>query len=63
MESVIIDFILWTFWYCKLQTGIIDLVCYSTFTAQGLSSLSVRDFLKSIQLENLVELFEREQVG
>ena len=31
--------------------------------AQGLSHLSVRDFLKSIQLENLVELFEREQVN
>ncbi|XP_065883611.1 poly [ADP-ribose] polymerase tankyrase-2-like [Dysidea avara] len=34
----------------------------TSLSAQGLSSLSVRDFLKSIQLENLAELFEREQV-
>ena len=36
---------------------------YSNNIACGLSSLRVRDFLKSIQLENLAELFEREQVS
>jgi len=42
------------------DTGSDGIVLYE---AQGLSSLSVRDFLKSIQLENLAELFEREQVS
>ena len=39
------------------------MMLYCLCIAQGLSSLSVRDFLKSIQLENLAELFEREQVS
>jgi len=32
------------------------------FVVQGLSNLSVRCFLKSIKLERLLELFEREEV-